>query len=69
MPDSPTAEPPARIVIQYPEPAVDGGRYPAKRCVGDTVEVAADIIRDGHDVLRACIRYKGPGSASGARPR
>ena len=24
-----------RIVIQYPAPAVDGGRYPAKRCVGD----------------------------------
>ena len=28
-------EPPARIVIQYPTPAVDGGRYAAKRCVGD----------------------------------
>ena len=28
---------PRRIVIQYPAPAVDGGRYPAKRCVGDRV--------------------------------
>ena len=50
-----------RIVIQYPTPAVDGGRYAAKRCVGDTVTVEADIFRDGHDLLRAVVRYKGPG--------
>ena len=31
------AEPPARIRINYPAPTVDGGRYPAKRTVGDTV--------------------------------
>src|SRR5450755_3387665 len=38
---SQSAQPPHRIVIQYPAPAVDGGRFPAKRCVGDTVTVAA----------------------------
>jgi len=27
------SEPPERIVIQYPTPAVDGGLYPVKRCV------------------------------------
>src|SRR5947209_19162875 len=53
--------PPARIQIQYPAPAVDGGQYPAKRCVGDTVDVEADVFRDGHDLLRAVIRYRGPG--------
>ncbi len=53
-------QPPPRIVIQYPTPAVDGGRYPTKRCVGDTVTVEADIFRDGHDLLRAVVRYKGP---------
>jgi starch synthase (maltosyl-transferring) len=51
---------PSRIVIQYPAPAVDGGRYPAKRCVGDTVEVSADVFRDGHDLLRAVVRWRGP---------
>ena len=56
----PGAAPP-RIRIENPYPAIDGGRFPAKRCVGDTVEVAADIIRDGHDVLKAVVRYKGPG--------
>ena len=52
---------PARIEIQYPAPSVDGGRYAAKRCVGETVTVAADIFRDGHDKLRAVARYRGPG--------
>jgi starch synthase (maltosyl-transferring) len=52
--------PPERIVIQYPTPSVDDGRYPAKRVVGDTVIVEADIFRDGHDILRAVIRYKPP---------
>ena len=42
-------------------PAVDGGRYPAKRCVGDRVAVEADIFRDGHDLLRAVVRCRGPG--------
>jgi starch synthase (maltosyl-transferring) len=61
MPNTSPSEPPGRIEIQYPAPAVDGGRYPAKRCVGDTVTVAADIFRDGHDMLRAAARYRGPG--------
>ena len=54
--------PPQRIVIQYPTPAVDDGRYAAKRCVGDTVTVEADIFRDGHDLIRAVVRYKAPGA-------
>ncbi len=52
--------PPERIVIQYPTPAVDDGRYPAKRVVGDQVDVEADIFRDGHDIVRAVVRYKPP---------
>jgi starch synthase (maltosyl-transferring) len=53
---------PARIVIQYPTPAVDGGRFPAKRCLGDAVQVEADVFRDGHELLRAVVRYRSPGS-------
>ncbi len=55
------AGPPRRIVIQRPSPAVDGGRYPAKRCAGDRVRVAADVFRDGHDLIRAVVRWRGPG--------
>jgi starch synthase (maltosyl-transferring) len=49
---------PDRIVIQHPEPAIDGGRYAVKRCVGDTLSVSVDIFRDGHDLLAAVVRYK-----------
>jgi starch synthase (maltosyl-transferring) len=52
--------PPERIVIQYPSPSVDNGRFAAKRCVGDEVAVEADIFRDGHELLRAVVRYRGP---------
>jgi starch synthase (maltosyl-transferring) len=55
-----STDPPTRIVIQHPSPTVDGGRYPAKRCVGDRVTVSADIFRDGHDMLRAVVRYRAP---------
>jgi starch synthase (maltosyl-transferring) len=52
---------PPRIVLQYPEPAVDGGRYPAKRCVGDRVTVSVDAFRDGHELLRVLARYRRAG--------
>jgi starch synthase (maltosyl-transferring) len=54
---------PTRLVVRYPSPAVDDGRYPAKRCMGDTVTVEADVFRDGHDLIRAVIQYCGPGDA------
>ncbi|GJG85139.1 alpha-1,4-glucan:maltose-1-phosphate maltosyltransferase 1 [Gemmatimonadetes bacterium T265] len=41
-------------------PAVDGGRFAAKRLVGDTVVVSANAFKDGHDKLRARVRYRGP---------
>ena len=53
-------QPPRRIVIQYPEPAVDGGRYPIKRCIGDVIQVSADVFRDGHELIRAVVRARDP---------
>jgi len=54
--------PPPRIQIQNVEPKVDGGRYPVKRTQGDRVEVTADIFKDGHDLLRAVVRYRSAGT-------
>jgi len=53
-----TEKPPPRIQIQGVAPQIDCGRYPVKRTVGDRVDVAARIFRDGHDVLGAVVRYK-----------
>ena len=57
---APTTAPP-RIHIQYAQPSVDAGRYPAKRTVGDVVEVSADVFRDGHEKVRAVVAARPAG--------
>jgi len=52
----------ARIQVQKVWPLLDCGRYPAKRSLGDQVDVWADAFSDGHDVLRAVVRYRPPGA-------
>jgi starch synthase (maltosyl-transferring) len=47
-----------RILIEAVYPELDGGRFPVKREVGDTFSVWADILRDGHDVLAAVVKYR-----------
>ena len=46
------------IVIEHVRPAVDDGRYPVKREVGNDLHVTADIFKEGHDVLAAVIRCR-----------
>ena len=53
-----------RIVIEAVQPQIDGGGYPVKRVVGDTVDVFADIFRDGHDLLAAVVKYRRSGEES-----
>ncbi|MGA7109120.1 MAG: maltotransferase domain-containing protein, partial [Terracidiphilus sp.] len=52
-----------RVVIEGITPQVDGGRFPAKRTVGDQVRVEADIFTDGHDAIAAFLlaRHEGSG--------
>jgi starch synthase (maltosyl-transferring) len=50
-----------RIVISGISPAVDQGRYPAKRCEGDVLVVEADIFADGHEKLAARLLLREPG--------
>lgn len=53
----PEWRPEARILIEDLWPELDAGRYPIKRVVGDEVTVWADIFRDGHDKIRAVLKY------------
>jgi starch synthase (maltosyl-transferring) len=53
----PAWRPESRIEIENVYPEIDAGRFPAKRVVGDTVEVWADLFRDGHDKLAAVLKY------------
>ena len=47
-----------RIVIDNITPSVDAGRFAAKRLVGETIRVEADIFADGHDVLGAELLWR-----------
>jgi starch synthase (maltosyl-transferring) len=50
-----------RVAIRAVRPQVDGGRYPAKRSVGEVIDVEADVFADSHDAVLAslCWRPKG----------
>ena len=47
-----------RVVIERVDPEVDAGRFPIKRCVGDSVRVRADIFVDGHDQMGVRLLYR-----------
>ncbi|MEO5735072.1 MAG: alpha-1,4-glucan--maltose-1-phosphate maltosyltransferase [Rubrivivax sp.] len=46
-----------RVVIETITPAVDGGRFPIKRVLGDAVTVEADCFADGHDVVACALHW------------
>jgi starch synthase (maltosyl-transferring) len=47
-----------KIVIEDVYPELDCGRYAVKREVGDTLDVYADIFKEGHDAIAAAVRYR-----------
>ncbi len=47
-----------RVIIEAAAPEVDGGAFPAKRVLGDLVEVEADIFTDGHDLISAIVLHR-----------
>ncbi len=51
-----------RVLIENVVPEIDGGRFPARRAVGEKVGVQADIFSDGHDSLAARIFYRKEGA-------
>ena len=51
-----------RIRIERIAPCVDGGQFPAKGIVGQTIVVEADIFMDGHGLLAARLIWRGPGT-------
>ena len=54
----------ARAVIEGVTPSVDGGRFAAKRIVGDAVVVEADCFTDGHDTLACLLLWRREGETS-----
>jgi len=46
------------IIIERVTPCLDCGRWPIKRIMGDRLTVEADIFRDGHQILRAVLKWR-----------
>src|ERR1700761_4343601 len=57
-----------RVVIDAVRPSVDGGRFAVKRVVGDVLDVEADLLLDGHDVIAAVVRQRAPDGATSEQP-
>jgi starch synthase (maltosyl-transferring) len=47
-----------RVVIEAVAPEIDGGRFPIKRTRGESVQVEADVLVDGHDVISAILLFR-----------
>jgi len=47
-----------RLIIEGVTPQVDGGRFAVKAVDGDTIEVAADIWKDGHELIKAAVIWR-----------
>jgi len=47
-----------RVVIENITPQVDCGRFAAKRAIGESVAVEADVFTDGHDAVAATLFYR-----------
>jgi starch synthase (maltosyl-transferring) len=58
-----------RVVVENVTPRVDGGRFPIKRVVGDSLTVQADAFGDGHDEIRVVLRWAGPVTAATPDPQ
>ena len=47
-----------RAVIEGVTPEIDGGRFPIKRTVGESVQVEVDVFGDGHDVVDCVLLHR-----------
>ena len=47
-----------RIAIEDVSPSVDGGKFPIKRTVGESVSIEADVFTDGHDKLAVAALWR-----------
>ncbi|HEV2609851.1 MAG TPA: alpha-1,4-glucan--maltose-1-phosphate maltosyltransferase [Noviherbaspirillum sp.] len=57
-PDAAVAAKSPRIAIEAVSPSVDGGLFPVKRVVGESVCIEADVFVDGHDKLAVVVLWR-----------
>ena len=53
-----TKKAPSRVIIEAVRPAIDGGKCPIKRTVGEEVHVEADVFAEGHDIVMVVLKHR-----------
>jgi starch synthase (maltosyl-transferring) len=53
-----------RAVVEGVSPCIDGGRFAAKRSLGEAMVVEADCFADGHDVIAARVLWRLEGEST-----
>ncbi len=64
IPDSRVQDGRCRVAIERVMPSVDCGRFPIKRSAGGRVVVTANVMGDGHDVVRANLLTRKQGESN-----
>jgi starch synthase (maltosyl-transferring) len=62
-----SAFPKTHALVENLQPLVEHGLYPAKSVLGETVQVTADIFRDGHEKCEADLLYRRKGELAWRR--
>jgi starch synthase (maltosyl-transferring) len=47
-----------RVFIEHVRPELDAGRFPIKRVLGDRIEVEAQLVADGHDIVAGALLHR-----------
>jgi starch synthase (maltosyl-transferring) len=47
-----------RAIIEHVTPQINCGQFPVKRVIGEKIIVQADVFGDGHDEVRAYLRFR-----------
>ena len=58
-----------RVVLENLTPCVNGGRFPIKRVIGESVSVEADAYVDGHDAVSCALLHRIEGEDAWQRAR
>ena len=54
----------SRIPVTKVSPVIEGGAYPAKAAVGESIPIRATVFREGHDAVNASVVLTDPDGAS-----
>ena len=57
-----------RIPVVKVSPVIEGGAYPAKATVGESIPIRAQVFREGHDAVNASVVLTDPGGQERVEP-